>query len=127
MGLIGIKLGDSVTSSEVLLLVLVFCVVGAFAPWYCLVFPAVIHGFIRYRARRLYVANFGAAAIAWVMAAFVRDASLGFRASMRLGRVLGLPSSVLVYLVILAIAGVIAWLGSIAGASVREVGSQKSQ
>jgi hypothetical protein len=122
-----IKFRDSVSSSEVLLLVIAFCVTGAFAPWYGVVGPAVVFGFLRFNARRVHLAVFTAAALSWLMAAFVRDAGLGFRASSRLGRVLGLPSSILVYIIILLIAGVIASLGSIAGASVREVGSQKSQ
>lgn len=91
-----------------------FFVSGVLLPWWGILVPAILAGGFGSAAGigRTRASTGAAGAFSWVVVAFVQDVAAGGRISSRIAALMGLPSSIFIYILTGALAAMISALGA---------------
>jgi hypothetical protein len=94
-----------------------FFVSGVLLPWWGILVPAILAGGLGSAAGigRTRAITGALGALSWVVVAFVQDVAAGGRISSRIAALMGLPSSIFIYVLTGALAAMISALGAAIG------------
>jgi hypothetical protein len=97
----------------------IYVLTGFFMPWWGLVFPGVLAGFVTSLHKPVLIRVALVAALSWILVGLVRDTMTGWHLSPRLGGLLGLHFGIAAYVILALISGAVGFTSAGFGRSLR--------